>query len=217
MNGDLTVTLIADDTDPLTYTLANNEDISATVKVSDNDASIPTLSIVSPTNPQAETANFVEFAVIADVNPGRPLSVRYTPTNIDFDNFLATTSGEAIITEPAIEFSDDGGSIFTGTIRVAIDDDSVSESTGMISVTLNDDTADPITYNVATGNQVSATATILDNDAPEITIAGGEPVSESVSTGQAVFTVSSKVQPISPITVYFIPESSMISQQFRST
>ena len=168
VNGELTVALIADDADPLTYTLASEGEISATVQVYDDDANIPTLSIVSPTSPQAESARFVDFMVTADTNPGRPLSIRYTPMNVDSHNFLATTSGEAIITDSAIEFSDNGSGIFTSTIRVAIDDDTVPESTGMIEVTLNDDSVDPITYLVATGSNARATATIWDNDAPEL-------------------------------------------------
>ena len=107
-----------------------------------------------------------------------------------------------------IEFSDNGSGIFASTIRVAIDDDTVPESTGMIEVTLNDDSVDPITYRVATGSNARATATIWDNDAPELTIASGEPVSEGIISGQAVFTVSTNVRPILPITVNFTPESS---------
>ena len=207
VNGDLTVTLIADDTDPITYTLASAEEISAIVQVYDNDANIPTLSIASPATPQPESAGFVDFQLTADINPGRALALRYTPENVNSDNFLATTSSESITTDQVIEFSDNGSGVITSTLRVAIDDDLVPESTGMITVTLNSDPATPVTYHVASGSSASATATILDNDAPELTIAGGEPISEGVSSGQAVFIIATHVQPLSPITVFFTPES----------
>ena len=208
VNGDLAVTLIADDKTPLTYTLASEDDISATIQVFDDDAPIPTISIVGPATPQRESAGYVEFELIANTDPGRRLAISYTPENINTSEFLATPSGEPIMTDLELEFSNNGSGVFTSRLRVAIDDDQVPESTGAIALTLNDDPMTPITYVVASGSDASATAMIWDNDAPELVIAGRDPISESISSGQAKFTVSTNVRPLDPILVNFIPESS---------
>ena len=86
-----------------------------------------------------------------------------------------------------------------------------AEPTGEISVTLNADSETHITYTVVSGATATGTATILDDDAPTLTIATGPAVTEidnSVSPAQAVFTVSSAVQPATNnFTVQYTPTS----------
>ena len=76
-------------------------------------------------------------------------------------------------TDETIMFQNVGG-LEKGTFSVDLVNDSNVESSGMIKVTLNNDPAPAQTYTVISGERSSATATILDNDQPTVTISSTE-------------------------------------------
>ncbi len=181
---------------------------SATVFVVDDDAGIPELSLESITEPIAESARSVVFNILASVAPRRELTVKYTPSEVGGGDFF--TDAVATATSTSVRFQSLFGRV-KGTIMVDLNDDTDAESTGMIKVTLNADPALVQTYTVIAGDKSFSTATILDNDAPELSIANGPLVKESDLSGspaQAIFTISSPVQPATNnFTVQYTPTS----------
>ena len=207
LNSDLEVTINPDTIGSEKY-FVHPTDFSATVFVRDDDAAIPELSMVNVTNPVAESAGSVEFTVIATADPERELTIYYTPAEVAQGDFLTDTV--AAKTSTGVTFQNIGGQE-QGTISVNLHNDSIGEPTGEISVTLNADSETHITYTVVSGATATGTATILDDDAPTLTIATGPAVTEidsQVSPAQAVFTVSSAVQPATNnFTVQYTPIS----------
>ena len=181
------------------------------VMVTDNDpAPELTLSALGATS---ESLGAVSFVVSSTVDLGLAFKVRYQASEVSSGNFLSDGSGspptenqEDIATQ-SIDFSQ-SGSNYAATLFVPIHDDNVTEATGRIQVELlaGDNTTD--SYVVATGNEEEEVAkriqrvTIYDDDAPELTIAGGDPVTEA-DGAMATFTVSAKVSPNDRITVYY--------------
>ena len=207
LNSDLEVIINPDTVGSEKY-FVHPTDFSATVFVRDDDAAIPELSLVDVTNPVAESAGSVDFTVIASADPERELTIYYTPAEVGQGDFL--TDAVAAKTSTGVTFQTIGGEE-QGTISVDLHNDLIGEPTGEISVTLNADTETHITYTVVSGATATGTATILDNDAPTLTIATGSAVTEIDSSGspaQAVFTVSSAVQPATNnFTVQYTPTS----------
>ena len=121
------------------------------------------------------------------------------------------TDAVATTTSGSIRFQNIAGRE-KGTISVDLDNDIRAEPTGMIELTLNADSAPSQTYTVVAGAASSATATILDNDAPTLSITGGSMVTESDVPGSpahAIFTISSPVEPVTNnFTVQYTPTSS---------
>ena len=107
-------------------------------------------------------------------------------------------------TEDTIDFSGSGGT-FTATLSVPIHDDEVGERTGQIQVELLPDDASIPTYRIATNGSQIVMATILDDDAPELKIAGDGPVTEGAVTN-ASFTITSAVA-VTSLTINYTPES----------
>ena len=79
---------------------------------------------------------------------------------------------------------------YSSTLSIPIHDDEVHESTGAIQLTLVADDSAPTTYFVATDGTETVMATILDDDAPVLSITGGEDVTEGPNR-YAQFTISS--------------------------
>ena len=194
LNGNLEVSLNADTVGSEKYFVDSSAN-SATVFVVDDDAVIPELSFESMTTPIAESARNVVLTVIASEAPGREVTVHYTPAEVGDGNFL--TDAVASESSAGVTFQTIGGQE-KGSITVDLDNDSVAEATGMIKVALNADSAPAQTYTVIAGDASSVTVTIWDDDAPELTITGGNKVTESDTVGspaQAIFTVHSPVLP----------------------
>ena len=137
-NGTVTVTLLPDTSaeDPA-YTLSQNNS-PVTVNVEDDDAKIPVLTVSAPTSGTPENAGTVEFTVTAydvqaktnSINPGRPITIKYTPTEVSSGDFLTdAVAGTAATT--TLDFREDNGTWFD-TFTVNLDDDSTAESTGKI-------------------------------------------------------------------------------------
>ena len=168
LNGNLEVSLNVDTVGSEKY-YVNSAARSATVFVVDDDAAIPELSLESISTPIAESAGNVVFTIIASEAPGREVTVHYTVAEIGDSDFL--TDAVATTTSGSIRFQNIAGRE-KGTISVDLDNDIRAEPTGMIELTLNADSAPSQTYTVVAGAASSATATILDNDAPTLSITG---------------------------------------------
>ena len=206
------VTLLPDpNTGSISYTLPTNN-ISATVNVEDDDAlNLPVLSVSAPTSGTPESAGSVTFTITAyenqtkatSINPGRSINVKYTPDEVSPGDFLTNSvAGTAVTT--ALTFRESDGKWFdTITVNLQNNDTDV-ETTGKIKVTLNDDPATPKTYNVSTGADKSAEATIWDDDAPELTIVAGLAVTEGENV-KAKFKVISNVMPKTALPIQFTP------------
>ena len=199
----LTVTL-NDDSDANTdYTVAMSPLNMAEVTIEDDD-SLPELTIADTTTGTAENVGSVDFTITTTTDPGPSLMVRYDPAEVSSGDFLDSASNndqEAINTKLVNFSTNDSGQTYTGTLNIPIHDDAIGESTGQIMVTLLNEESDFKTYQIRSGN-ISALATIWDNDAPELTIMGTGFVREA-DGAKATFTVSAKASPNKEITVYY--------------
>ena len=103
-------------------------------------------------------------------------------------------------------FTRTGGSgPFTDTLRVQIHNDQVQESNGSIMVTLLAETTSLRTYRVNSDGSEDATAAILDDDAPRLSITGDGPITEGAAN-HANFTITSSIA-VTSLTVFYTPES----------
>ena len=241
-NGEITVTLLESENND--YVLSDVvEENSITITVEDNDEP-PIFSIVGPADGVPETGT-AEFMVIAkdntgrNIDPGAEIEIFYTVTDDPNGDFITMDEEGPDSTVPRVSFTKNSRNQYTAPIRISLDDDMTAERTGTISVTLTADenAANGIaSYTVAAAPENQATATIWDNDAPEITITGGEPVIEGtpVSDGQpqppvsmAIFTLHSRVEvpggirtihytPVSPEGASFIADSGTQTSQART-
>ena len=209
-NGSIKVTLAEADSNTGVYVVAPGDAATATIRVIDDDALVPVLSIMGPTTGTLESVTHVDFVVIAkdssgsSIDPGRAIAVNYTVADDVSEDYLASTEEGTKTTEPKLRFTDNNG-MYTATIRVNLDDDSNVENTGMISVSLNDDPADPDTYTIASDATASAMATILDNDGPpELTITAGEDVFE-LTGAKADFIITASFKPKADLAVRYTP------------
>ena len=133
------------------------------------------------------------------IAPNRSISIQYLVEEVDSGNFLpdsvagVTASAELVFNTRNF-----------APLTIDLDNDTNLEATGKVKVTLKDDPATLATYTVSTGSDKSAEATIWDDEAPELTIHGGNPVTEGTNV-KAVFRVISNVMPNSPIAVQYTP------------
>ena len=209
-NGTIAVTLQPPSPSPSTpasYSVAATNN-SATLNILDDDSIVPVIAITGPTENIPESTDTIEFTITAfdnqaktnSINPGRNITVQYTPENLASANFLpASGTAETLI----LNFNESDG-IWTDTFSVTLDDDEIGEATGRIKVTLNDDPATTDTYTVSTGTDKSAEVTIWDDDAPELTIVAGQVVTEN-SVKKATFKVISNVRPSQKIPLQYTP------------
>ena len=208
LNQNLTVVLNPDMVGSEKY-FVNSAANTASVFVVDDDAEIPELSLVDISDPIAESAGNAEFTILASVDPEREVTVHYTPSEVGAGDFLTDTV--ATSTSSSVTFQSQSGQV-KGTITVKLNDDAHAEPTGMVKITLNNDLATVPTYTVVSGDSSSTTVTILDNDAPELSIANGPSVIESDISGSptnAIFTISTAVQPVTNLfLVQYTPTSS---------
>ena len=196
-DGMITVTLITD-TAPITYTVAPSPDNVADVNVVDDDG-LPTIEIVADNGEVTENAGSAKFKLTATGLTGNTtLIINATPAE-DGSDFLADAIADSEANFP-VSFELDNNGNFTGELSVDLDDDGDGEATGDIKLTLNADSNTTATYRL--GSIIEGVISILDDDAPELTITGGNPVTES-DDAVATFTISAKVSPNKPVTIYF--------------
>ena len=197
-NGAVSVTLTTDQNTPnITYTVGSPG--TGSVNVIDDD-SLPVVSIKANNGEIAENLATAKFELSTDdLTSDDTLMINATPAEDGADfltNAIADTAKDF-----SVNFSDpDGDSIYTGLLSVVLDNDDVGEMTGDIKVTLNADPDFAQSYRL--GSVVEGKATILDDDAPELSIVGRGPVTEAVDA-VATFVVSAKVSPNKLVTIYY--------------
>ena len=178
--------------------------VSRQLNITDDD-SLPLLTITAPTTSTVESAGMVDFVITTTTDLGDNFRVRYDPSEVSGD-FLDETAApsQEDITAKGINFTGSSGT-FTATLSVPIHVDDVGERTGRIRVELLPDDAAAHRYRIASDGSQIVTATILDDDAPELKIAGDGPVTEGAVT-HASFTITSEV-PVTSLTINYTPES----------
>ena len=203
-NGTIMVTLQEDSSTNPGYTVhATNN--SATVHVEDNDARVRLLTISAPSK-VAESSGVAEFTVTTRdpsanyvSNGYRDVTVQYTAEEVDNGNFLLNSG---VRQSAKLRF---GTQRARASLPISLDNDNTPESTGKIKVTLHEDTAAITTYLLPSDVSArSAEATILDDDAPVLTIEAGNAVTEGPDV-KARFKIISDVMPNAPIPIIFTP------------
>ena len=174
-NSTISVQLTADqNSSGLTYTVGSPN--VGEVGVVDDDT-LPIVSIIADSGRIAENSGQAKFMLTATGLSGEmQLNINATPTEME-DDFLRKSVQDTAISHP-VEFTDeDGDDIYTGELFVSLDDDRVGEVTGQIKLTLNADPEPAKTYRI--GSETQGVLTILDDDAPELSIVGVESVTEA--------------------------------------
>ena len=186
----------------ITYSVADVPNNSGTVAVTDDD-SLPIISIVADNGETAENAGPAQFTLTAmGLSSNTMLMINATPAE-DGGDFI--TDGVATETNFPVEFGVGSDGSYTGMLSVMLNDDEIGESTADIQVTLNPDPKPAKTYRI--GATTIGTMTILDDDAPELSISAGTPVTERDNL-QVMFTILAKVQPENAtVAIDYTPES----------
>ena len=207
---------------PATYAITSDPNLtsqnSATVSVM--DIPNPTLSIEYPGSAitEGETAM---FTVKASENPLRNLTINYTPENDSPGDFLKVETSDPTLNLGAsgdmrrfeiakamwIETTVNSVTTWNAQISIPTDNDDDDELQGTITVTLNDPaTSVPNDYTVSTvPSEQSATVTINDNDAPEISIAEPAPSTQIVAGDDIELTLTASQQPAADLQIRFKP------------
>ena len=187
-NGSITVTLTADTADPITYTVAAEPNNSASISVFDDD-SLPIISIDADSGEVIENEGPAQFILTATgLSATTTLAINATPAE-DGGDFLATSIANNAA-DFSVEFSDpDGDNTYSGELSVVIENDRIGEATGDIKLTLN---TKPIVYRLSSATE--GVLTIFDDDAPELQITAGNPITETTNVS-ANFMISAEVSP----------------------
>ncbi len=202
-SGTITVTLVADPGPQFEYEVAAPPANTAQVMVLDDD-SLPIIEIIPDSGAVAENDGPAKFKLVAGgLSATTTLMINATPakgTDEDGNNhdFLAT-SVENVKSIYSVEFSDQGNRIYFGELAVAIDNDDVGEETGSIKLTLHE----PEVKSYKLGSVTEGTITVWDDDAPELSISGGDSVVEA-DGAVATFTISTEVRLNEKIIVYYM-------------
>ena len=200
--GTITVTINEDTGTPKEYVVAAPPRNTANVMVID-DESIPVIEIIPTSGSVAENGGPAKFKLVAGrLSATTTLMINATPTEGTDENgndhdFLAAAveNTESIFT---VEFTDQGNGIYFGELAVAVDNDDVGEATGTIKLTIHENQAK--TYQL--GSVTEGTITVWDDDAPELSISGGNSVVEA-DGAVATFTISAEVSPNEMVTVHY--------------
>ena len=207
VDGTITVTLIADNSDPVTYMLASSENLTAVQTIYDDD-SPPKVSVVAENGSTRENLGEATFSLTATGINRSTLSlfVNATANEVeDSDDFL-TDLIENVARTDSIQFTDpDGDSTYHSEFNVPLHNDNVGEASGQLKLTLNEDPETTDTYRL--GQTTEGFITILDDDVPELRITNASPVIED-RDATADFMVTASFSPNKEITVrYDLAES----------
>ena len=196
ITGTVSVTLTADNLNPITYSVAASPDNSADVTVYDDDSD-PIVSIAALSGETMESDDPAKFKVFATgLTSTTTIMINATPAEDGSDFLTDAIAGTA--TDYAVEFVDaDGDSTYSGIISVPTHNDVTSETPGTIKLTLN---AKSGTYRL--GSTTEGTIRILDDDAPELKIVAENSVIEGENVS-AKFIVSSTFSPNKTIDVIY--------------
>ena len=169
------------------------------VQVYDDD-SLPRVSIVADSGNAPESNGTALFKLTATgLSAEATLQINATPAEVSGD-YLTDAVADAAADFDVVFTDPDGDGTFTGELSVTLDDDETGEATGDLKLTLNADPDADATYLL--GNVVEGFITILDDDAPELNIANGDPITEA-EDAVATFTISAKISPDRPVTIYY--------------
>ena len=132
------------------------------------------------------------------------LSINATPAEDGADFLTDMIAGTEDDFDVEFEDNDNNGT-YSGKLPIALHDDDDGETTGEIKLTLNLDPDSVKTYQL--GSTTIGIITILDDDAPELSISAGDEVTEADGV-TADFVISAKVSPNKEVKVrYDLAES----------
>ena len=133
------------------------------------------------------------------------------PANFEF-RYQVEQEGDFLVTTPAVPAEPQrnnsltftaSGALYTATFEdFAIENDEIGEATGSVTVKLL--AKDVSSGDYTLGQDAMATVSILDDDAPELSIANGTAVTEGTDTN-ASFAVTSKVNVTEMLRVLYVP------------
>ena len=188
VEADATVTATISDSEA--YEFANAGDETATATVTSEDVPMLTIAatagsetVTEPDTADGETAE-LSFTVTANMAPLTELTAEVTLSGAG--NYVTTTTATATI--PA-------GQTTSQPVTFAINGNDVVQDDVTVTATISADTAATPRYTPGT----PATATIIDNDEPRISITGPATVSEG--DGEVSFTVTANPEPLTDSTV----------------
>ena len=187
-----------------TYTVKSSPSNAAEITVYDDDSPAK-IWITADNGEVSESAGMAKFEISAtgltasDVT--NPITIYATPTQ-DGSDYLPDT----VPTSFPVNFTDaDSDSTYTGELSVTLDDDSDGEATADLTLTLNADTTNsPATYQLST--VIEGVITIIDDDAPILSIADGTAVTEAAGLMAMIPITASFASDM--ITIYYTPTQS---------
>ena len=158
------VTLVADNANPITYTVIKSPGNSTELVVYDDDTP-PRVQITRDNGEVIEGSGPARFILTATgITSTTTLMIKGTPSESGSNYLTSGTSGTQAIFP--IEFSDpDGDSIYNGELTLPLVNDTIGEATANISVRLH---ADLQNYRLLS-NHVGMIK-VFDDDAPELSI-----------------------------------------------
>ena len=161
------------------------------------------VSIIADNGETAENARSAQFMLTAiGLTNDTTLNINATPAE-DGGDFL--TDAVATDTNFPVEFEVRSDGSYAGVLAVMLDDDEIGEATADIQVTLNSDPNPAKTYRL--GTTTNGGMTIFDDDAPELSISAGTPVTEGDNV-QVTFMILAKVLPENAtVAIDYTPES----------
>ena len=185
------------------YTIADAPGNAATASVNDNP--VPQLTLIptdsDPSIDESGTAQ-AHFTIVSNNAVPANFKVNYQITQVG--DFLTKAPAEIGVPQQTGNIRFNGsGDRFTSELAFAIREDSIPEPTGSVTVTLL--AQDQSSGEYTLGNPASATITVYDNDAPELEIADGSPVTEG-SGNKAIFTVTSRFDITGELRVRYQPD-----------
>ena len=205
-NGTISVTLHEESTPATNYTVAASPHNTASINITDDD-SLPLLSISAPAAPTIESTGSVNFVVLAATDLGSNFRVRFQPLEVGTGDFLdetATPTSQEALTSKRLNFTGAFNS-YSAILSVPIHNDIIGERTGQIAVTLLEDDAIVKTYKIGTTGSQSAKAIIFDDDTPELSISGGNAITEGDGNSAEFSIISYVPVPNNSLAVYYTP------------
>ena len=225
-NGDIIVTLQAETPIANTTYKVHATNDNATVQVKDDESKIiPVLNIEGPLASIVESGtamatfkltSYTDNAKSSSLNPGRPITIYYTPERVSGGFFLSNTIAGVVQTK-TLNFTENG--VWHANFDVPIENDNIKSATGEIRVTLNEDQAILKTYNVSTRGDHYAEATIWDDDAPElsISVSSANATIAEAADAKAKFTITATSLPTNALTIHYTPVSDFIENSGTRT
>ena len=213
-NGTVTLTLLPDQSNPITYTLATDPNHTAELRVID-DESLPVVSLLADSGSAAENTGKARFKLQAtNLSATTTLMINATPA--ENGQFFLAIPVAGTATDYAVEFSDpNGDNVFTGEFVVPLDNDSTRERSGTIKLTLNTSPSSRNSYLL--GTTTEGLITVWDDDTPELLIKSAGTVVE-VANGMVNFPIEARISPNRLITMnYNLTETGSSNSDFIAT